>query len=390
MSYEEEGDKGPILLTGKHPQRIYMLDNSLKTLLLDENTTAQEVCKTMAEKLNFENPKKDSRYFALFECLNGAHVNRSLTDAEKVLEVVQGWDKEKFPNALLVYQCKLFMPSLLNNTPAKVLQMLYIQAVHHVITGIYPCPADVAVHLAALQLQVRFGNHRPDSHKVGFLTEKLTEFIPTQLIGKKDLIEWEKQIFEEHKTLIGRYGDGDKSSSDPRGDYVVVVKEFSQYGNQFFIVEQEEWKNLPKVVALGVSNTGIYVFKPGDMEMYHLYKLSDIYRWGFQPNINFYFEIKSNTEGQKGPFYRVKTAEGQRMSDLLTDYAMAILREMGIRRDGDDDDEDEEGEDEDEEEEISEEESRARAATKIAAVYRGHKTRKEFDKMIEEMESELS
>ncbi len=44
MSYEDEED-GPILLGGKHPQRIYMLDNSLKTLLLDEFTTAADVCR---------------------------------------------------------------------------------------------------------------------------------------------------------------------------------------------------------------------------------------------------------------------------------------------------------------------------------------------------------
>ena len=40
MSIEEEESGGPILLGGKHPQKIYMLDNSLKTLLLDDKTTA--------------------------------------------------------------------------------------------------------------------------------------------------------------------------------------------------------------------------------------------------------------------------------------------------------------------------------------------------------------
>ena len=36
-----------------------------------------------------------------------------------------------------------------------------------------------------------------------------------------------------------------------------------------------------------------------------------------------------------GPFYKLKTTEGQRISDLLTDYAMAMLRELGINNDDD-------------------------------------------------------
>ncbi len=40
MSIEEEDVGSQILLGGRVPQRIFMLDNSLKTLLLDSGTTA--------------------------------------------------------------------------------------------------------------------------------------------------------------------------------------------------------------------------------------------------------------------------------------------------------------------------------------------------------------
>jgi hypothetical protein len=50
-----------------------------------------------------------------------------------------------------------------------------------------------------------------------------------------------------------------------------------------------------------------------------------------------------------GPFHKFNTLEGQRMSDLLTDYAMALLRELGIYT-GDEDDEEEEEEEEEGEE----------------------------------------
>lgn len=70
------------------------------------------------------------------------------------------------------------------------------------------------------------------------------------------------------------------------------------------------------------------------------FKLSEIYRWGFKPNTNFYFEVKKSMPvraasrrpapgltacpavGGSGPVYEFETAEGNVISDLLTDYAM--------------------------------------------------------------------
>jgi hypothetical protein len=56
--------------------------------------------------------------------------------------------------------------------------------------------------------------------------------------------------------------------------------------------------------------------------------------------VNFYFEVKLDTAGPGGmgfeanPVYTFDTAEGKAISDLLTDYAMALLREMGLNPDG--------------------------------------------------------
>lgn len=353
-----------------------MLDNSLKTLLIDEGTTAEDICRTMAEKLGFENPKEDSRYFGLFEARNGAHVNRVLSGSESVLSVTQSWG-EDVPNALLVYQCKLFMNSLFTDTPPKVMYLLYAQAVHHVITGIYPVDQEQAVFLGALQLQTRYGDHRPESHQVGFLTEKIAEFIPTQLIGERPLEEWEADIFKDHAEL--------ELEEDSRVAYVQFCRNFPVYGNQFFTARQGHWKKYPKTVAIGISQRGIFIFKPGMLELLQEFRLREIYRWGFKPNTNFYFEIKK--DGGAGPVYEFETLEGNALSDLLTDYAMALLRELGIHTDPYDDEEsDEEESDEEEEEEMDEED----AAIMIQSVFRGHRARKDFDLMISAIEEELT
>ena len=62
------------------------------------------------------------------------------------------------------------------------------------------------------------------------------------------------------------------------------------------------------------------------------YSLAEIYRWGYKPGQNMYFEVKQ--EGGGGPVYVFGTTLGNHISDHLTDYAMMLLREMGLRGDG--------------------------------------------------------
>jgi hypothetical protein len=57
-------------------------------------------------------------------------------------------------------------------------------------------------------------------------------------------------------------------------------------------------------------------------------------RWAYKPGVNFYFEIKAEDSPDEHPIHTFETIEGKHMSDMLTDYAMALLREMGLNADG--------------------------------------------------------
>ena len=58
------------MLGDKIVLKVYMLDNSSKTLLITSTATAEEVTASMAEKLGFANVD-DAGFFALFEALDG-------------------------------------------------------------------------------------------------------------------------------------------------------------------------------------------------------------------------------------------------------------------------------------------------------------------------------
>lgn len=136
---------------------------------------------------------------------------------------------EEGANSLLVFQVKLFMESAINSTDPKMVHLLHAQAVHHVITGIYPVEDQMALKLAALQVQARFGDHDPatcaqqalaspslaalthpsrPSHKIGFLTQRLREFIPAPLfrMSSKSAEAWETLLWEVRVVQCCRLG----------------------------------------------------------------------------------------------------------------------------------------------------------------------------------------
>ena len=78
--------------------------------------------------------------------------------------------------------------------------MIYIQAVSDVVTSRYPANEKDVTVLAALQLQATHGDFKKDVHVAGWLTPKLHEFMPKDLLMKKGKAssklekEWEQMV----------------------------------------------------------------------------------------------------------------------------------------------------------------------------------------------------
>jgi hypothetical protein len=148
------------------------------------------------------------------------------------------------------------------------------------------------------------------------------------------LEEWERTVYSKAATLDGAH---------PMKDYVEHIRYRDYFGAMLFAVKQKFEPNIaviPKVIFLGISRQGILFLKvptsytAHTMTTFKRFPLGDIYRWAFKPGMNFHFEVKAADGGDTPDEYLVKTTEGESMSDLLTDYAMALLREMGLNPDG--------------------------------------------------------
>jgi hypothetical protein len=76
---------------------------------------------------------------------------------------------------------------------------------------------------------------------------------------------------------------------------------------------------------LGIYHEGIQLCDKSKKLLKTFY-IEDIYRWGFKPNQMFYFEVCADNDLGTGSL-EFETVEGKVISDLMTDYALAFLKE---------------------------------------------------------------
>lgn len=240
-----------------------------------------------------------------------------------MLPIVQAWGGNT--RARLVFVVKLFMDSVRASSDAAMVHLLYIQSVYNVITGIYPTSTDDAVSLASLQMQEKFGSHNTDVHVRGYLSHQLKGLVPAPLYPRKAPSTWESSILERHSQL------NDEAKAAPALLYSRILQTREYFGCAFFPVTQSCFQELQEAVLVGITSFGIYIFEEHSKATQKRFALKDIYRWGFHPEESFYFELKSASPGS-GPYFEFPTVEGSFASDLLTDYAHQMLREMELNK----------------------------------------------------------
>lgn len=300
--------------------KVYLLDNSMKTLLVDLTATVYDICTYMADKCGITSISPIlSSCFSLHECIDGVNISKPLPLQVPVIDVIKKWPSGNIPR--FVYQIKLFVDSIKHSKDKHILRLLYIQLVYNVITGIYPVTIDEAISLAALQVQANFGSHKPTVHKAGYLKTALRGLIPGSLFERKTPEEWEAIILNRHANLT------EDSQARPMVLYCAVLATREYFGCAFYGVKQKFSKVLPSPLILGISGKGIYIMDPEDKRIIERYSLGQLYRWGYDPDKSFTFQIKTPA-GTPGPIFEFGTLVGHYMSNLLTDYASQILAEM--------------------------------------------------------------
>ena len=88
---------------GKETAVIHFLDNSSKTVLIDDNTTVEEVCEEIYNRLQIEDENIPVEYFSLHHS-DGNVCGERLEKKENMVDLIDR-------SAKIVFQIRLFMHS---------------------------------------------------------------------------------------------------------------------------------------------------------------------------------------------------------------------------------------------------------------------------------------
>lgn len=325
---------------------VHFLDNSVMTFHVHLHEKESELTARICKKLGFTQP--EAYYFGLVESTTGQTLDRPLAKTEEVGELAWRWQQEGAP-AKLVFVVKLFFDTILARSPClAVLHYRYIQAVHHVVTGLYPAPPAVAVRLACLQFTVKFGDVcgalRPDT----FLGNRVVEFIAGPLLRTRKPSEWSAamQALFTQDTALGSLGE-----DAARREYLRIVERHPFYGSTLFRVQRDPQTAAARDALLAVNRRGVQVFavppsspmldgpsNDASDDLQHAvagpelaYTLQEMQRWGYVPGSLFYVSLKKATgegEQQQQESTNFGSPHGSWICDTVSAYAWGYLTEQ--------------------------------------------------------------
>uniref|UniRef100_A0A2K6T9K7 Talin 2 n=1 Tax=Saimiri boliviensis boliviensis TaxID=39432 RepID=A0A2K6T9K7_SAIBB len=286
----------------QRPQKIRMLDGSVKTVMVDDSKTVGELLVTICSRIGITNYEEYSLIQETIEekkeeGTGTLKKDRTLLRDERKMEKLKAKlhtdDDRKCLQRKRVAdtQCVLGHGNVLiqrmcpSPKPLMLFLPLVFQARDDILNGSHPVSFEKACEFGGFQAQIQFGPHVEHKHKPGFLD--LKEFLPKEYIKQRGA---EKRIFQEHKNC------GEMSEIEAKVKYVKLARSLRTYGVSFFLVK-----------VIGFSDV--------------LKKKNKLVPLACRSDFGEYQES----------YYSVQTTEGEQISQLIAGYIDIILKKPGLR-----------------------------------------------------------
>ncbi|XP_044516062.1 talin-2 [Gracilinanus agilis] len=318
----------------QRPQKIRMLDGSVKTVMVDDSKTVGELLVTICSRIGITNYEEYSLIQEIIEekkeeGTGTLKKDRTLLRDERKMEKLkaklhtdddlnwldhsrtfreQGVDENE---TLLLRRKFFYSDQNVDSRDPVQLNLLYVQARDDILNGSHPVSFEKACEFGGFQAQIQFGPHVEHKHKPGFLD--LKEFLPKEYIKQRGA---EKRIFQEHKNC------GEMSEIEAKVKYVKLARSLRTYGVSFFLVK-EKMKGKNKLVPrlLGITKDSVMRVDEKTKEVLQEWPLTTVKRWAASPK-SFTLDFGEYQES----YYSVQTTEGEQISQLIAGYIDIILK----------------------------------------------------------------
>lgn len=320
------------------PLKIRLLDNSVKTIKVDESLTVENLMPIICDKLGVANYEEYSlvKEVDSMEEMNGTlngtlrtstlrsknKIDQKMEQLKKKLKIDDdmNWvDHSKYLdeqgiglNTTLIFRRKYFYSDQnIDSRDPMQLHLLFVQTRDAIINGTHPVTLEQACEFAGLQCQNEFGDYMENKHKPGFLD--LKNFLPRDFVKEKNV---EKKIYAKYKQRKGM------SNTDAKVEYVTLARSLKTYGVTFFLVKekmQDRNKLVPRL--LGVTRDSVLRLHEKTKEIMKTWPLTTVKRWAPTPN-SFTLDFGDYSDS----YYSVQTTEGEQISKLIAGYIDIILK----------------------------------------------------------------
>ncbi|XP_045150885.1 talin-2 [Echinops telfairi] len=304
----------------QRPQKIRMLDGSVKTVMVDDSKTVGELLVTICSRIGITNYEEYSLIQETMdekkeEGTGTLKKDRTLLRDERKMEKLkaklhtdddlnwldhsrtfreQGVDENE---TLLLRRKFFYSDQNVDSRDPVQLNLLYVQARDDILNGSHPVSFEKACEFGGFQAQIQFGPHVDHKHKPGFL-----EFL------------YESR--REHKNC------GEMSEIEAKVKYVKLARSLRTYGVSFFLVKEKmKGKNKLAPRLLGITKDSVMRVDEKTKEVLQEWPLTTVKRWAASPK-SFTLDFGEYQES----YYSVQTTEGEQISQLIAGYIDIILK----------------------------------------------------------------
>ncbi|XP_077568388.1 talin-2 isoform X1 [Stigmatopora nigra] len=319
----------------QRPQKIKMLDGTVKTIMVDDSKTVGELLVTICSRIGITNYEEYSLIQEVTDDKKEDGMGTLKKDKTLLLRDERKMEKLKAKlhtdddlnwldhsrtfreqgveesETLLLRRKFFYSDQNVDSRDPVQLNLLFVQARDDILNGSHPVSFDKASEFAGIQAQIQFGPHVELKHKPGFLD--LKEFLPKEYIKQRGS---ERKLFQDHKNC------GEMTEIEAKVKYVKLARSLQTYGVSFFLVK-EKMKGKNKLVPrlLGITKESVMRVDEKTKDVVQEWPLTTVKRWAASPK-SFTLDFGEYQES----YYSVQTTEGEQISQLIAGYIDIILK----------------------------------------------------------------
>lgn len=201
-------------------------------------------------------------------------------------------------------------------TPKKIIddaaiRLFYLQVKQNIISAQCPCSEKVAVRLAAMQVQLSYGNYAPSKHHKGFLADAIRDFLPREIVADNEIDYLEARIFNLHKTLVG------KENGEVMQSYLDLAQQIQTYGASIYLVKEK----FGRTKKFAVAEDGILISTDENPKQFKFYSFKNLGAWRQTADG---FTVETMEPKEELEFQTTEFKAGQ-IIELLSGYYVFLL-----------------------------------------------------------------